>query len=73
VIWDFAGDKLDDVERAGVECLLHALDGALGDELADLLSPAEITATQARAEHLLERGRFPVADDDYRNFPWPLV
>jgi hypothetical protein len=73
VIWDFAGDKLDAAERAGVECLLHSIDGALGDELAELLSPAEIVATRVRAEHLLERGHFPVADDDYRNFPWPLV
>jgi uncharacterized repeat protein (TIGR03843 family) len=73
VIWDFAGEKLDAVERAGLACLVHAFDGALTAELAELLSPAEIAAAQARAEHLLERGRFPVADDDYRNFPWPLV
>jgi hypothetical protein len=53
--------------------MVHALDGPLGSELAELLSPAEIAATQARAEHLLARGHFPVADDDYRNFPWPLV
>ena len=73
VIWDFAGDKLTSVERDGLECVVRALDGALGDELAELLSPAEIVATHARAQHLLERGRFPLADDDYRNFPWPLV
>ena len=73
VIWDFAGDKLTSVERDGLECVVRALDGALGDELADLLSPAEIVATHARAQHLLERGRFPLADDDYRNFPRPRV
>ncbi len=73
VIWDFAGERLSAVERAGLECAVHAFDGTLGAELADLLSPAEIVAAQARAEHLLTRGHFPVADDDYRNFPWPLV
>jgi hypothetical protein len=73
VIWDFAGDALSSVERDGLECVIRALDGPLGASLADLLSPTEIAATYARATHLLERGRFPVADDDYRNFPWPLV
>jgi uncharacterized repeat protein (TIGR03843 family) len=73
VIWDFAGDRLSPVERDGLECVIRALDGQLGVALAELLSPAEIVATHARAEHLLERGRFPIADDDYHNFPWPLV
>jgi uncharacterized repeat protein (TIGR03843 family) len=73
VIWEFAGERLSPVERDGLECLLRALGGPLGVGLADLLSPSEIAATYARAEHLLERGRFPVADDDYRNYPWPLV
>jgi hypothetical protein len=73
VIWDFAGDRLSAVERDGLECVLRAFDGNLGAELAELLSPTEIAATHARAEHLLTRGHFPVADDDYRNFPWPLV
>jgi uncharacterized repeat protein (TIGR03843 family) len=73
VIWEFAGERLSPVERDGLECLLHALGGPLGAGLADLLSPSEIAATYARAEHLLERGRFPLADDDYRNYPWPLV
>ena len=73
VIWDFAGDKLSSVERDGLECVIRALDGELGAALAELLSPAEIVATGARAEHLLSVGRFPIADDDYRNFPWPLV
>lgn len=73
VIWDFAGEPLSSVERDGLECVLRALDGSLGADLAELLSPAEIAATYARADHLLTRGHFPVADDDYRNFPWPLV
>jgi uncharacterized repeat protein (TIGR03843 family) len=73
VIWDFAGDRLTAVERAGLECVLSAFDGRLGATLAELLSPAEIAATHARAKHLLERGHFPVADDDYHNYPWPLV
>ena len=59
VIWDFAGERLSAVERAGLECVVHAFDGTLGAELAELLSPAEIAATHARAEHLLERGHFP--------------
>jgi uncharacterized repeat protein (TIGR03843 family) len=73
VIWDFAGERLSSIERDGLECLARSLDGPLGAELAELLSPAEIAATHARAEHLLQRGHFPVADDDYRNVPWPLV
>jgi uncharacterized repeat protein (TIGR03843 family) len=73
VIWEFAGERLSTVERDGLTCLLGALGGPLAAGLADLLSPTEIAATYARAEHLLERGRFPIADDDYRNYPWPLV
>ncbi len=71
VIWDYAGDPLDDEVRAGLERLLVEVPPAL----IDLLSEAEVTATQRRARDLLELGALPEPDEDapYPPYPWPLI
>jgi len=74
VIWEFAGDPLESelVEqlRALRDKLLDS-DG-LGGELGTLLSEEEAAATLHRTESLIEAGRFPVPESEYR-LPWPLV
>lgn len=74
VIWDFADEPvpaplLEDVRRVAHD----AEHGALGDELAALLSPAELAALGMRATDLLRDGFFPAPDPGYHSVPWPLV
>lgn len=74
VIWDFAADPLGaelvDQLRALRDKLLDP-DG-LGGELGTLLSEEEAAATLHRTESLIDAGRFPVPESEYR-LPWPLV
>lgn len=73
VIWDYAGDpipkrQLDDIRRVATELRL----GALGRDLASLLTAAELESTARRAEALARAGRFPAPTGD-RPYPWPPV
>jgi uncharacterized repeat protein (TIGR03843 family) len=73
VIWDFAGDAVppdlaDDVCR-----VLEELErGALGAELAALLSPVEVECVVERARALLAEG-LPEPEPGYHSVPWPMV
>lgn len=72
VLWGFADESLDDVERAQ----LHALRGACatGDlraDLAELLAPEEIDALVERIDALLASGTFPPPAGGFP-LPWPL-
>ena len=71
VIWDYAGDTIDE---ALVEAL-KSLSGKLPDELATLLSPAEIGCLVSRITDLVEAGELPYPDEDgpYPPYPWPLI
>jgi uncharacterized repeat protein (TIGR03843 family) len=69
VIWDFAGEPLPAALRGG----LASLEGHFASAAGDLLSPAEIRATERRARALLDDGRFPEPDPDRHHYPWPLV
>ena len=69
VIWEFAGEPvprplLDD---------LATLRSQLPGPLSVLLDAEEIEAVAQRADDLLDSGFFPIADDDYHHYPWPLV
>jgi uncharacterized repeat protein (TIGR03843 family) len=71
VIWDFAGEPLEEDERSALEALCA---GGPPTELEGLLDPAETVALVRRVERLLGEGRLPApADDDWRPYPWPLV
>jgi uncharacterized repeat protein (TIGR03843 family) len=73
VIWDFAGERVGDADTDDVCRAIAGLeDGALADELADLLTPVEIEAIVFRGRALLQEG-FPYPDHGYRSTPWPLV
>ena len=74
VIWEFASDPLgaELVEQLReLSTKLRDQEG-LGGELAALLSAEEAAATLHRTESLIDAGRFPVPESEYR-LPWPLV
>ena len=69
VIWDFAGDPLDDAVR---EALARVEAEPLPGELLELLDDEELDALVRRARALLRAGRLP-APGAGRPYPWPLV
>lgn len=75
VIWDFAGDAVDDTDRADLRRLLDALDR--GDEpapaLGALLAPDEVAALARRARALLGMRELPDPPQDRRPYPWPFM
>jgi len=73
VLWGWAGDELTDAERTGVGRVRAALSGALGRDLAELLSPAELELLDFRCELLLAEGRFPSPRGSWHVVPWPLL
>ncbi len=75
VIWDFAGQPIPDNLCADVQSFILKLksDGNLAGLLQPLLTPKELKALVARAEHLTSQGQFPEPDPEQRSFPWPLL
>ena len=69
VVWDFAGDPLDD---ALVADLRRLVDDGPSEALARLLDAFERDALVARARALAEAGELP-DDPSGRRVPWPLV
>lgn len=72
VIWEFGGEQIADPLLADLECLRDRLIGT-DTALDELLAPMELTAAIGRIERLLATRHYPLADDDYRHYPWPLV
>jgi uncharacterized repeat protein (TIGR03843 family) len=74
VIWEFAGEPISSDETAALGHLAEALEtgGELRGDLAPLLHPAEIDATERRARALARVGRFPEPGLD-RPYPWPEI
>jgi hypothetical protein len=72
VIWDYAGEPIDEALLAEVERLLGDLeDGARGlAELRDLLHERELRALCERIERLLEERVYPLPPP-WRPVPWP--
>jgi uncharacterized repeat protein (TIGR03843 family) len=68
VIWDFAGDPLDEPVREA----LRRLDDGLPEGLYELLDAGERRAVAARARALVRAGRLPKPGGG-RPYPWPLV
>jgi uncharacterized repeat protein (TIGR03843 family) len=69
VIWDFAGQRVDD-------SLLADVDGVAGgdvpEEVGRLLSDDEVAAMVSRATSLVRRRKFPRPVGDFP-YPWPLI
>ncbi|GEM00052.1 SCO1664 family protein [Cellulomonas terrae] len=72
VLWGWRGEPLDAVELAGVERVLSAVDGDLGQRLSELLDDDEVAALAARCERLVHDGVFPGPSGDMPAFPWPF-
>ena len=72
VLWGWHGYALDEEHVTGVEQVLAALGGALGDTLADHLTDLEIDTFSRRCRRLLDRGVMPLPRrGDYPPIPWP--
>lgn len=73
VIWEFAGQPLDEPVGDGMRRLLGALSGSsLPQALGPLLSPKEVVALEARTQRLLRAGTYPKPGPG-RPYPWPVV
>jgi len=71
ILWGWRGEAFNDEERGVLRHLQAALAGSLGDELRQLLAPAEVAATARRVNRLLARGVFPQPDPYRPAIPWP--
>jgi uncharacterized repeat protein (TIGR03843 family) len=69
VIWDFAGEEIDEELLAGLAPLAA---GLVPDAVTKLLGPEETRALTARAAALRATARFPEPSVDFP-YPWPLV
>jgi uncharacterized repeat protein (TIGR03843 family) len=69
VIWDFAGEKLDDDLLAPLERLAGA---ELPASLERLLDEEELAGISVRAKAALARRRYPKPRGDFP-YPWPLI
>ncbi|MEZ5297154.1 MAG: phosphatidylinositol kinase [Ilumatobacteraceae bacterium] len=69
VIWEFAGDEIDDDLLARAATLVETVPGPI----AELLDDHEVRAMQHRATKLVTERVLPSEDGDHHNYPWPLV
>lgn len=70
VLWDFAGLAVPEAERSAVAALGRALEGALGERLAPLLTDEELAVLARRTQRVAELARFP-APRGPGSYPWP--
>ncbi len=73
VIWAFAEQVIPALVVGRLEKVRAAFTGGdLRGRLAPLLSPEEISETEARLDHLLLTGKYPAPEGRF-SIPWPLV
>ena len=72
VIWDFAGARLTEEERADLRRLADALEEGAGPELDGLVDGMERAALARRVQSLLGLGALPDPPEDRRPYPWPI-
>ncbi|MFD9431880.1 SCO1664 family protein [Streptomyces sp. NPDC060002] len=75
LLWGWAGEPLTGEAVEVLKGLRGALEpgGRLAVTLAALITPAEVDATRARADALLEAGKHPEPSGDRPAIPWPPV
>jgi len=71
VLWQWAGEAIPDDELAVLNRLSEELAGSLGAALSELLTTAEVRATDDRISALLASGLFPMPPTDWPAVPWP--
>ncbi|MFC7217908.1 SCO1664 family protein [Streptomyces polyrhachis] len=75
LLWGWAGEPLTGEARTVLADLSAALagDGPLAVRLAELITPAELTALRARVDALLATGRHPRPGGGGPAIPWPPI
>ncbi|MFI1925273.1 SCO1664 family protein [Streptomyces sp. NPDC020377] len=75
LLWGWAGEPLTGEAVDVLKGLRGALEpgGRLAVTLATLITPAEVDATRARADALLEAGKHPEPSGEWPAIPWPPV
>ncbi|MFE7131680.1 SCO1664 family protein [Streptomyces sp. NPDC057638] len=75
LLWGWAGEPLTAEARTALDTLATALadDGPLLTRLAQLLTPAEVTAVVTRVAAMRRTGRHPVPSGEWPAIPWPPV
>ncbi len=73
VLWGWAGEPVPEADLARLDTLLEALGHGLADELATLLTRAEVRALRLRTEALLRSRRHPVPQPGWPAIPWPAL
>jgi uncharacterized repeat protein (TIGR03843 family) len=75
VLWGWVGEPLDDDVTAGLKRLRAALSPgntvALGDEIGDHVTRAEVKALRSRVDRLLHAGELPSPSGGWPPIPWP--
>ena len=72
VLWGWLGEAFTAEELAGIDRVRTALDGELGEALAELLTAEEVASLAVRCSRLLSAGRFPAPSGEMSAVPWPL-
>ncbi len=72
VLWGWRSQPLTDEAVEVLTGLVTAVDGALGQTLAGLLSRAEVAATLHRLDRLLTERLHPEPSPEWPAVPWPV-
>jgi len=71
ILWGWAGQALPESVTDGLERLVPAVAGTLGERLSGLIGEAEIAALAGRVRALLADPRFPEPPRHRTPIPWP--
>jgi uncharacterized repeat protein (TIGR03843 family) len=71
VLWQWAGEKIDEAGLAMLHRLVERIDGDLGVALGELLTTREVAATATRVNGLIRVGKFPLPPTDWPAVPYP--
>jgi hypothetical protein len=71
LLWQWRGSPLTDEAVEVLSGLRAELEGALGEQLASLLTVTEVAATIGRVDRLLTERRHPEPSPDWPAIPWP--
>ncbi len=75
ILWDFSGEPIADELLDQVKALVAQLEDTadIYRQLAQLISPVEISALCRRSRKLLSERTFPLPSQEYRPYPWPPI
>ncbi|CAN2199914.1 Conserved hypothetical protein CHP03843 [Candidatus Nanopelagicaceae bacterium] len=71
VLWQWAGEQINEAEIEALENLLQLLSSGALDELNSLLTEDEIDALTLRINRLIASKRFPEPNPEWPHIPWP--